>query len=228
MDIFKYITKLFDIIFLNERCLICKKTGILLCKDCIVDIPKPEHDLPNYIYALYEYRYPVIKKILTDAKYRKNFGNLKIFGPYLASVLLDIVIEYTELTHYKDILIIPVPISKKRLKTRGFNQADIIAESIMANLQPGSNFKLVNNIIIKIKDRTPQASIHKRSQRLNSPKGTFQIKNLDANTHKSKILNGTLCIVIDDITTTGGTILEIRKILLEAGAQNVIGLTVAH
>lgn len=226
MDILKYITKIFDTVFLNERCFICKKTGISLCKDCIIDIPKPEHDLPEYIVALYEYRYPIIKKILTDAKYRKNFGALKVFGPYLASVLLDIVVEYTQLTHYTNIFIIPVPISKKRLKKRGFNQAEIIAESIMKNYPNNTlNFKLVNNIIEKIKDRTPQASIHNRHDRLNSPKGTFQIKDLAKN---SEILRGSLCIVIDDITTTGGTILEIRKTLLLAHAQTVIGLTIAH
>lgn len=225
MGIFSYIFKIIDKILCIEQCLNCKKSGNLLCQDCINNIPHPEADLPDYIHALYEYRNPIIKKILTDAKYRKKFSGLNVFGPYLASVLFDITSEYIELNNYKNILIIPVPISRKRLKTRGYNQAKIITESIMLNLPNNRsnalNFKLADNIIDKIKDRTPQASIHKRSVRLNSPKGTFQIKN-------SEILHGSLCIIIDDITTTGGTILEIRKILLLSGAQDAIGLTVAH
>lgn len=227
MGVFSYIFNIIDKILCIESCLNCKKQANLLCKDCIKDIPHPEHDLPGYIFALYEYRTPIIKKILTDAKYRKKFSGLQVFGPYLASVMIDIISEYTELNNYTNILIIPVPISRKRLKTRGYNQAKIIAESIISNLptniKGGSilNFKLADNVIEKIKDTTPQASIHKRSVRLNNPKGTFKIKN-------PEILQGSLCIVIDDITTTGGTILEMRRILIESGAQTVLGLTIAH
>ncbi len=218
-----HILKNLDKLLFNEKCLGCKKSGFLLCRDCINSIPRPEHDLPEYIYALYEYRHPIIKKILTDAKYRKKWSGLKTFGPYLASSLLDIVSEYIELNNYTNILIIPVPISNKRFKNRGFNQAKIIAESIVENInkEDRAKYKLVDNIIKKVKDKTPQASIHSKKERLNSPKGTFEIINPD-------MLAGSLCIIIDDITTTGGTINEMRRMLLASGVQDAFGLTIAH
>lgn len=228
MNIFYKIVKLIDFILSPEKCLRCNTGNNIICKECINNIPKPENDLPDNIYALYEYRHPVIKKLLTDAKYRKKFGNLKVFGPYLASSLLDIINEYTELTYYKRILIIPVPISKKRYKERGFNQAKIIAQSIIQNIKENNainNIYLADNIVKKIKDTTPQASIHNKYQRLKSPKGTFSTNIKNENNIN---LENCLCIIIDDISTTGGTINEMRRILIKSGAEKVIGLTIAH
>lgn len=223
MQLFSYILKFIDKFVFTEQCQNCKKPGDLLCSGCINNIPRPEHDLPDYIYALYEYRHPIIKKILTDAKYRKKWSGLKVFGKYLSSSMLDIVSEYIELNNYTNILIIPVPISNKRFKTRGFNQAQVIAESIMDNIdkEDKDKYKLCINIIKKIKDKTPQASIHSKKERLNSPKGTFEIIN-------PEIIKGSLCIIIDDITTTGGTINEVRRMLLASGARDAFGLTIAH
>lgn len=220
---FRFLIKIIDGLLFNEKCLNCKKAGDLICGDCINKIPRPEHDLPEYIYALYEYRHPTVKKILTDAKYRKKWSALRAFGPYLASAMIDIVSEYIELNNYKQILIIPVPISNKRLKKRGFNQAQIIAESIFKNInkEERSGYKLALNVIKKVKDKTPQASIHSKKERLNSPKGTFEIIN-------PALLAGSICIIIDDITTTGGTINEVRRMLIASGAQDAFGLTIAH
>ncbi len=218
------ITKLFygllDSIFFNEKCLRCSSNGETLCKSCLGLIPRPENDLPEYVHALYEYRHPAIKKILTDAKYRKRFAGLKIFGRTMADALQDITSEYFELNNYTKIILIPVPISKNRHKNRGFNQAEVLAKEILGNLKEPIYF-LGGDIVIKIKDPIPQASIKNRNERLNSPVNTFQVI-------KPELLGGALCIIIDDITTTGGTIKELRRILLESGATNAIGLAIAH
>ncbi len=219
MNIKYWVMNAIDSIFFEEKCANCKKIGKILCTKCIQELPKPEHDLPSHIYSLFEYRDKTVKKILTDAKYRKKFNGLNIFGPYLESAILDITSEYKELNNYTQIILIPVPISKKRLRTRGYNQAEIIANSIINNTK--DEYILGVNIIKKIKDRTPQASIHNRKDRLKSPIGTFSIKN-------KEILQNSLCIIIDDITTTGGTIKEMRRILLESGALDVFGVTIAH
>ncbi len=136
----------------------------------------------------------------------------------MASTMVDLSNEYMELNNYKKVLVIPVPISRKRLKKRGFNQAEVLAKEILINLY---GYELKTDIIFKIKDRTPQASIKNRSVRLKSPEGTFKVVN-------EKHLLGTLCIVVDDITTTGGTINEVRRMLIASGAQDVIGVTIAH
>jgi len=220
MGIYSSIRNTLDQLFCPERCLICKKQGNVLCDQCIHTVARPQNTLPKHTYALYEYRTPAIKRILTNAKYRKQFAGLTIFGPYLASAVFDILSEYNELIQYTNYLIIPVPISKKRLKTRGFNQTEILARSMITDLKE-TDFKICTTSIKKIKDSTPQASIKQKSKRLDNTKGTFKV--VDAS-----LLPGSFCIILDDVTTTGGTIAEMRQLLLAAGAHTVIGLAVAH
>ncbi len=218
MGILRYLINIFDKILVTEKCINCRSKGSMLCKNCLKLIPSPEHDLPEHIYALYEYRDPAIKKILTDAKYRGKFAGLNIFERVMYDAMTDIISEYSELNNYKNIMVIPVPISKKRFKERGYNQAEIITKSILRN---NSEYKLGNNIFKKIINKTPQASIHNRKERLLSPRGTFEIS-------EHIKVKDCMCIIVDDITTTGGTINEMRRLLLEAGALTVVGLTIAH
>lgn len=222
MGIFKGFLNKIDKILFPEKCICCGKVDNILCSACLSQIPRPERDLPDYIYATFEYRNQFIKKLLTDAKYRKRFSGLNIFGNVLHSTMLEIINEYTELSNYSRIIVIPVPISQKRYKTRGFNQAEILVNEIFKNTEDLNIIKS-NNIIFKTKNKTPQASIKNRHDRLKSPIGTFEI-----NPNKKDRLNGALCIIVDDITTTGATISEMRRILLKSGAKEVIGLTVAH
>jgi ComF family protein len=222
--LFTLLTKYIDYVLFPNICILCKKSGSGLCKHCHRTLPKPESDIPPYIHALYEYRNSAIKKILTDAKYRKRFAGLKSFGRVLYDASLDIISEYVELEHYSNIIFIPVPISKKRMKERGFNQSEILAKAIL-NSGTNPNWILHTKIIYKILDKTPQASIHNRQDRLKSPVGTFAIT---TNKNDLEKLQGSLCIIVDDITTTGATISEVRRILLESGAKTAIGLTVAH
>lgn len=219
----KTILKIFDALLYPKKCLVCKKPNKSICATCRKELPKPERDLPNYIWALYEYRHPVIKKILTDAKYRKRFEPLYSFGAVLSDAAVDIVADYIELYNYTNIFIVPVPISKKRIHERGFNQALVLSKALVYNNT--SNFSILNTAVIKKIDKTPQASIHNRQERLKSPIGTFEITKNEKVLRK---LQGSFCIIIDDITTTGATMSEVRRILLESGAHTAIGLAVAH
>lgn len=193
--------------------------GNTLCESCIQNLPKPENDLPENIYALFEYRNKIIKKILTDAKYRHKFSVLNIFGKYLSDAILDITNEYTELNNYRKIYLIPVPISKKHFKQRGFNQAEVIAKSVMSYCP--IKLTLSTDIIKKVVETQSQASIKSRNERLLNPKNTFRVV-------QGQNLENSLCIIVDDITTTGGTINEIKRVLLENGAKRVVGITIAH
>ena len=82
-------------------------------------------------------------------------------------------------------------------------------------------FELKNHIVFKKIDTLPQAKITNRKRRLENVRGVFDIKNPEN-------IKGKTIIIIDDVTTTGGTILEIMKILKKSGAKKVIGFAVAH
>lgn len=124
-----------------------------------------------------------------------------------------------ENNHNKAILV-PIPLSKKRLRERGFNQSEILAEELSYRNQ-GRNFTVETSVLYRTKDTGSQALIKDRETRMNNVKGCFAVSN------KNKIL-GKNIILIDDITTTGATLEEARKVLVDNGARRVIAVTVAH
>ena len=77
------------------------------------------------------------------------------------------------------------------------------------------------NVLIKIKETEHQANIKERRDRLKNLSDSFSVKN-------SKMIEGKNIILIDDVTTTGATLSEARKILKQSGAKKVIAFTVAH
>jgi predicted amidophosphoribosyltransferase len=82
---------------------------------------------------------------------------------------------------------------------------------------------LKNKILIKPKETEHQARIKDRRTRLKNIIGSFAVKDSE----KNKIKNRNI-ILIDDITTTGATLTEAKKVLKQAGARKIIAFTVAH
>lgn len=179
-----------------------------------------EKELGSDITAIFYYHDPLIKKVIWNLKYY----NHPYLGQKLGEILYDEMMEeisnikiYTE---GEPIIVIPVPVSKKKTKMRGYNQAEKIA---LGFCKRGGKkvFNFKNNIIKKIIETIPQARINNRARRLKNIKGAFIIKNPDQ-------VCGKTIIVIDDVTTTGGTLNEIINILKKAGAKKVLGLAIAH
>ena len=112
-------------------------------------------------------------------------------------------------------IIMPVPISRKRLKLRGYNQSDIFAKEL-AKLY---NINYDNKIIFKVKDNPAQSELNKY-ERINNVKNVYKIKN----TIKIKNKN---VLVVDDIFTTGNTVNEVSKILKKNKAKKIGVFTIA-
>ncbi len=201
-------------------CTICKQRGSFLCEKCLISIPHPERDLPRDIYAGFDYRNKNINQALLSLKYygKKRLGF--ILGEILYERLLEEISELKTFYPDKKIILVPVPITKKRYKNRKYNQAELIAQGIM-KADKNKIFILNKNIVEKTKDTLPQAKIKDRKKRLKNIKDCFSIK-------KNKNMSGEIIIVIDDITTTGGTLGEVMNVLKNAHAKKVIGFAVAH
>ncbi len=123
----------------------------------------------------------------------------------------------------RPILIIPIPLSKTRMRERGYNQAELLAKAFIKNAEENV-FELRTDILTKGKDTPPQARITNRNQRLQNIKGAFSFhKNFNPNE-----IQGRTIIVVDDITTTGGTLTEAMQMFEKAGAKKVVGCAVAH
>jgi ComF family protein len=203
-----------------SRCLGCHQTNDVLCNNCLSTIRLAERPTESDIMALYDYRDPIIKKAIWQLKYYHSPYLGQKLGLILYEGFLEEIINIQIFSQGSPILVIPVPISAERKKDRGYNQSEIIAKNFC--LAANSNiFDLANNIIFKNKITVAQAKIKNRNERLKNIKGAFEIKN-------SALIKNRTIIIIDDVTTTGGTILEIIKILKKAGAKKIVGLAVAH
>lgn len=212
---------LLDLIF-PEACLGCKIQGEILCDRCIGMARRAERETPSHIYACYDYRDPLIKRIVWSLKYykRQNLGDK--LGISIYDSLLEDISDIRIFAGSSSIYVIPVPLSKSRQKSRGYNQAERIAKSFCSyGNKEGDAFLLRNDIVIKIKDTLPQARITNRNERLRNIKGAFRVE-------KPNTVRGKTIILIDDVATTGGTLSELMKILKKSGAKKVVGFTVAH
>ena len=202
------------------KCLGCGLKEEILCDSCISKIHLAERETDKNILAVFDYRDETIKKAIWELKYHhKRYLGEKL-GQLLYEFLIEDISDLRMGVPGRSIYIIPVPISSNKTKIRGYNQSLSITRGFCTKAEPGI-FELKNKIVFKKVDTTPQAKIANRKKRLENISGVFEIKN-------KEIIKGRTIIVMDDVTTTGGTIGEIMKILKKAGAKKVIGFAVAH
>lgn len=112
-------------------------------------------------------------------------------------------------------IILPVPISKKRYKQRGYNQTELIAREIGKR----TDIELVTNCLYKEKNNVPQSTLNKED-RIENVKNAYIIKN-------SKIIKGKRVIILDDIYTTGSTVNECSKLLKQNNVKEILVMTIA-
>jgi len=118
------------------------------------------------------------------------------------------------LLNFKGNLIVPVPLSKKRLRWRGFNQAEILARTFVGHYGREMN----GRDLVRLKHKKPQAKLSE-AERLYNLKDCFVWRGAD--------LGKRNIILIDDVVTTGATLNECAKVLKANGAGEVWGLVVA-
>jgi len=219
----KYINQLIDIL-LNMlfplRCINCQIKDEALCGNCIKHISRNERPIDKDIYAIFDYRDSIIRTAIWELKYHYHFHLGKILGQLLYKSFINELENLKLITRTPNIYVIPVPISRQKKKIRGFNQSLILAREFCKN-NPEKILRLNKNIIYKKIDNKPQAKIINRQQRLENTKNVFSVRD------KKKVIDQVF-IVIDDVTTTGGTLNEIIKILKKNKAKKAIGLALAH
>lgn len=107
---------------------------------------------------------------------------------------------------------VPIPISRSRLRQRGFNQALLLARQIF----PGSSISW--RLLEKVRETERQASLSLQERRRNI-KGAFRA---------SKEAKGRRILLFDDVYTSGSTIEEAARSLMAAGARQVAALSLAR
>lgn len=219
-------------IFFPEMCISCGEAGQSLCSKCLSEIKnqKSEDNYKNidWIHSCLSYKNPKLKNALFYLKYHYT----KSIAKHLAGITYQDFYIFLEKIdpELKNVLILAIPISKKRLRERNYNQSELIIREIISKIKENKNLNLENfliiDLILKNKDTIKFAKTHSHTERENLIRDAFMINDK----YKNKFLEDKKIILIDDITTTGTTFYEARNTLIKAGFQkkNVFGFAVAH
>ena len=135
-------------------------------------------------------------------------------APFIADKILTASKDITQKAH----IILPVPLHYKRLLKRKYNQASLLAIHMAKRLK----IPLYVNTLIRIKDTQPQGKKTFAARKRNI-KGAFFVNCKYNDTIKDKCI-----LLVDDVFTSGATLNECAKILLKAGAKDVIAATYAR
>ena len=202
MKIFKNILA----VLFPQKCLGCKKENEILCSDCLLKINRPDTPYLNGIHIASNYQDAVLKKALWMLKYQ----GVKQLAKPLAELIRERIWKKLETENW---LVVPVPLSKNKLRHRGYNQAEMIARELSYNVRADILFKKFHT--------KSQVEVKNKEERLANIIGSFEVRNPET-------IRGKKIILIDDVFTTGATLREAKKVLKQAGAKKVVGIVVAR
>lgn len=207
---------------LPVRCLLCSASArrgfcaacsellpwnIIACERCGTNIPEVGicgaclACSPHYDIAIIPFNY--LSPIAPYIKMLKYHNQLKIANA-LGAMIARRVWQHNATP--PDI-IVPIPLHKRRLRTRGFNQAAEIAAAIGRDL----GIKVSHNILTRIKNTRPQVGLTTR-QRLKNVRGAFVANPKNQYQHIA---------LVDDVVTSGGTVNAAARTLKKAGVQQI-------
>lgn len=199
----------------SENCIICGAYSVeeeLICKDCLSKIElcnsffvinKEGLEVKCYSAAYYK---SVAAELIKRLKYKCDFNS----GVVLSELLINLIklknIDYDIITY--------VPMNKKSLKKRGFNQSKFLAKCVSDAFN-----KPAKECLIKVKSTKDQIGLDKVS-RWENLIDSFKI-------YDKTVIENKKILLIDDVITTGATAFCCCKELLNNGAEKVTILTAA-
>lgn len=174
--------------------------------------------------ALFDYKNEMVKHLVWLLKYKKNKHAATLFAAVLHDMLAETLGDVRVFKSTETPLLIPIPLSKKRYRERGYNQTELLAKALVTHAGNGW-YEYAPDILVKIKETPPQTSLTEKNARMKNIRDAFGIAN--QNYYRERIKNRTI-ILLDDVTTTGATLSEARRPLEHNGFNNIIAIALAH
>lgn len=204
---------LLDLLF-PRRCPFCGTVGTRdsLCPKCRDTLPYTgdlqEEDRGFARCAAPLYYEDGVRKAVLDLKFHGKLGGLDCFGELMAQCAArQFAGEFDTVTW--------VPVSRRRRKQRGFDQAQLLAEAAAGHWQVRPVPTLVKTV-----DNPAQSSLEGAEKRRANVLGVYEPVGENICGHR--------ILLIDDVLTTGATLAECVRVLREAGAAEVLCLTLAR
>lgn len=185
---------------------LCRQCGVPLvsrlastCEACIAETPHFDRVL---FYGIYE-------GTLKEAIHLLKFGGVKRLAHPLGKLLCSL--RGYEMAD----ALIPVPLHRKRLISREFNQSALLAKYVGEQI----SVPVIPDALLKTRNTRPQSNTDGRSERLKNIKNAFEVM---------QDVRGKELVLVDDVITTGATIKECARVLMKAGAARVTVLALAR
>ena len=220
---------LLDLLF-PQRCVGCQREGQLLCCTCSSAAPRLQPPLcqhcgmtwpgsslchacrthPLKLDGLRSVFY--FEGVIRQSIHHLKYSNLRALAMPLALLMR----EYLETVPFPGEILVPVPLHRRRLKERGYNQSALLAHELgrLANLP------MLEGSLVRRRDTPPQARTTSAEERRRNVAEAFACADLR--------LKGREVILIDDVATTGATLEAAAEALRNAGTSSVWALTLAR
>ena len=198
-----------------RKCPFCRRVideNKLVCPACekklpfIADRPPRRFAYVDECYSALEYC-GAVRDSVHRFKFQGAAAYAEIYGTFLAKCIDENGIFCDIITW--------VPLSRARLRKRGYDQARLLAEALAGHM--GLEAK---PLLKKTRNNKAQSGLRSEAARSANVKGVYALS-------ADSSLEGKRIVLIDDVVTTGATMSECAGVLKKAGAAELIGLTVA-
>ncbi len=188
------------------RCATCALPvvpGVRQCGACILTPPPLDACLAALPYA-----YPW-STLVADFKFRQHPGWATSFAALLrAAPWVEPALDAAD-------ILLPMPLSKERLRERGYNQAHVLGRALDAS-------RLAHGVLLRVRDTPPQRTLT-RSERLRAVQDAFAIDPLQVHRVKGKRV-----VLLDDVMTSGASLHAAARVVRQAGATHTTALVLAR
>ncbi len=172
----------------------------------------------DWIHPLFQYKNNKVRAIVWELKYKNNTLPLDTVGKLIFDEILALTSDILTFNSQAEFVLIPIPITSARRSERGYNQSEHLGRAILEN-DLEHILLYAPQWLSKIKETSEQNKSQSKEERMAN-----MINSFEANPQVEE----KYIILIDDVVTTGSTLSEARKELLERGARDVFAFTIAH
>jgi ComF family protein len=157
---------------------------------------------------------------LRDLVHLLKFHQIRPAAAVLGRMLAGTIAELEKAMPVGTVMVVPVPLHRRKRGQRGFNQAEMIVQRALKNLSRPKRFELCQAVLLRRRETASQIGLT-RHQRRENLRGAFVVRD------PTRILKRDI-LLVDDVFTTGTTASECARVLLRAGAARVWVATVAR
>lgn len=207
---------LLDLLY-PTRCVFCHRLiepGERMCAKCLRELPGTPNGAQVQSFPFVKrclsplYYVDDVRASLLRYKFQSAVGYAEVYGDFLAKCIDENEVSCDSITW--------VPLSRRRLRRRGYDQAKLLAEGLAAHMGVDCV-----RLLKKPRDNPPQSGIDKAEKRRANVAGRYVVCS-------PELVKGRDVLLVDDIVTTGATLSECARMLKQAGAKSVTAVTVAR